>query len=120
MVSKAEALKKLKVRRRRSCSWTSGGRQKTDEGWYAVSTQKTLRESWSETRELQEGTEEKNLLVLKPYELFPDLPGVFETGRLARVRFEQGSPFLVWSGLSAAASAVRQVRSPTQLYSVLV
>jgi len=31
-------------------------------------------------------------------------PGVFETGRLARVRFEQGSPFLVWSGLSAAAS----------------
>lgn len=31
-------------------------------------------------------------------------PGVFETGRLARVRFEQGSPFLAWSGLSAAAS----------------
>jgi len=31
-------------------------------------------------------------------------PGVFETGRLARVRFELGSPFLAWSGLSAAAS----------------
>jgi len=31
-------------------------------------------------------------------------PGVFETGRLARVQFEQGSPFLAWSGLSAAAS----------------